>query len=216
MAASKLIQSFLFLQFSKQDNSFNVNLAIFLSQLRSYSEREGVPIDRNTVDMLSEAVYTIDRIVSNTNPKPPTENDSVDFIFNLETESYKIRPYIVCRLCSVSKSLKSSPLAVQKSGFFSSFHSNCKNGQELILASKADFEAHVQKDVHQRVVQNEKEMAALTKLFPTNAATTQNDMEKAVVRFINFFRSSTRISNQMVFFFFLTESNENEIAGKHG
>lgn len=92
-----------FLRFTSQDDSFNVNLAIFLSHLRSYSQREDVSIDRTTVDMLSEAVYTIDRIVSGTKPKPPTENDAVEFIFNLEPEFYKIRPYIACRLCSVSR-----------------------------------------------------------------------------------------------------------------
>lgn len=85
----------------RQDEAFNVNLAIFLSQLKTFKQNPELSINQATLDMLSDTVYTIDNIIENAPMNGSTDRNDVDFIFNLPSDLYKIRPYISCRLCSV-------------------------------------------------------------------------------------------------------------------
>lgn len=79
-----------------------MNLAIFLSQIRSFTQRKGIEIDENALGMLSSAIFTIDTIISNATIKPTDEKDNVDFIFNLDSNVFNVRPYITCGSCMVS------------------------------------------------------------------------------------------------------------------
>lgn len=134
-----------------QDEAFNVNLAIFLSQLKAFKQSTELSISHTTLNMLSETIYTTDSIIESAQVKASDENN-VDFIFNLPTDLFKIRPYISCRLCS-----------------------------DLILATKDDFEAHVQKSAHKCAEDNEKAMSELSRLFPKSVDHNQNVVGGAVV-----------------------------------
>lgn len=86
-----------------QIESLNINLAVFVSQLRIFSKHNGIPITQKTLDMLSEAIYLIDHIIVNGALEESDEANDVDFLFNLRADHFKIRPYVACRVCSVSR-----------------------------------------------------------------------------------------------------------------
>lgn len=62
----------------------------------------GLSVNKRTLDMLSEVIHLIDDVVANSTVAKTQQESDVDFIFNLRSDFYKIRPYIACCLCAVS------------------------------------------------------------------------------------------------------------------
>lgn len=87
-----------------QIDSFNVNLAVFLKHLRLLSERNDIVINEKTCNLLIEAVYSIDRVIANATIDESSDKNDIDFVLDLNEKQFKLRPYIICRLCSVSVS----------------------------------------------------------------------------------------------------------------
>lgn len=85
-----------------QIDSFNVNLAVFLKHLRLLSERNDIVINEKTCNLLIEAVYSIDRVIANATIDESSDKNDIDFVLDLNEKQFKLRPYIICRLCSVS------------------------------------------------------------------------------------------------------------------
>lgn len=52
--------------------------------------------------MMQEVIYLIDDVVANATVDGTQQTNDVDFILNLRSDFYKIRPTITCCLCAVN------------------------------------------------------------------------------------------------------------------
>lgn len=82
-------------------NQFNIEIGVFLRQLRSYSEQEMVKINDTTMELLLDAVDTIDKLIAISTNVPNTDQKNVNFLFGLNGQQFDLRQYIMCRLCAV-------------------------------------------------------------------------------------------------------------------
>lgn len=83
-----------------------MNLAVFLKDLRSICKQKDVAINGKTCDLLLETVSCIETLIGNVKLQDtPSDENEVDFIFDLNEQHFKIRTYILCRLCPVSRIL---------------------------------------------------------------------------------------------------------------
>lgn len=83
-------------------NQINIEIGVFLRQMRRYSEQKNIQINDKTTELLLDVVDSIDRIIANSNLIPTTDNRNTNFIFDLNEQQFDIRQYIMCRLCIVS------------------------------------------------------------------------------------------------------------------
>lgn len=84
-----------------QNDLFNVNLAVFLSQLRSYSKHHNLRISQSTSDMMVEVADLFDEIFENSVVKNGQKQNDADFIFKLRSDEYELRTNIICYFCLV-------------------------------------------------------------------------------------------------------------------
>lgn len=83
-------------------NKLNIQIGVFVRQLRSCSNQKLIEINDKTVDLLMEITRLSDKLMANAKVTPRTDNDNVNFIFDLDETHFEIRQFITCRLCAVS------------------------------------------------------------------------------------------------------------------
>lgn len=83
-------------------NQLNIEIGVFIRRLRLYSERKNVKVDEKTAELLMDVVMLIDNVIGNSEIIPKTNDDSVNFLFDLNEQHFDLRQYIMCRLCAVS------------------------------------------------------------------------------------------------------------------
>lgn len=88
-------------QFKMDVNQINIEVAVFLKQLRIFSEQNNTQIDEKTAEMLLDIVVNIDKLIANAEMVRTISSDNVNFVFDLNEQHFDLRHYIMCRLCSV-------------------------------------------------------------------------------------------------------------------
>lgn len=85
-------------------NQFNIEIGVFLRRLRLYSDRKMVKVNEKTHALLLDTIDCIDKLIANSEMDgADTNNNNVDFLFDLNEQHFDLRQYIMCRLCIVCK-----------------------------------------------------------------------------------------------------------------
>lgn len=83
-------------------NQFNIELGIFLRRFRSFSAQNSIQIDDKSIEMFSEMVMLLDKVIASADHVPTENNECLDFLFDLNDQHFDFRQYIMCRLCIVN------------------------------------------------------------------------------------------------------------------
>lgn len=85
-------------------DQFNIEIGVFLRRLRLYSDRETAKVNEKTHALLLDTIDCIDKLIANSEMVgADTNNNNVDFLFDLNEQHFDLRQYIMCRLCIVCK-----------------------------------------------------------------------------------------------------------------
>ena len=80
----------------------NVEIGVFLRNIRSYTNRKDARISNKTVALLLDAVSCIDKLVNTVKVADEMVNEiGIEFLENLDERYYELRQNIVCRMCIV-------------------------------------------------------------------------------------------------------------------
>lgn len=79
----------------------NVELGVFLHNLRSLTADENGKLGNKTVELLMEIVDYIDELVAKRLTVDVPNEANVDFLKVLNTRHFELRQSIMCRLCIV-------------------------------------------------------------------------------------------------------------------
>lgn len=91
---------FAFIKISFQIKKFNLEIGLFVKQLDAYIENVN-EINDETIKLLIDTVESVSKLQKNAQFCEISSNES-GFVNNLNNDTFECRPYIVCRLCSVS------------------------------------------------------------------------------------------------------------------
>lgn len=84
-------------------NQLNIETALFLRRLRSFSEQKSsVQIDGKTTELFVDIIQNIDKLMATRDMSQTDRNDSLDFLFHLDKQHFDLRQHFMCRLCIVS------------------------------------------------------------------------------------------------------------------
>lgn len=83
-------------------NQLNISTAVFLRQLRMFSEHKTIQINDQTAELFMDIVQSIDELIASAQIIPVKTESNVDFLFNLNEKHFDLRQYIMCRMCIVS------------------------------------------------------------------------------------------------------------------
>lgn len=83
-------------------NQFNLEMGVFLRRLRMFSDQDRPQINEKTTEMLMDMILIIDKLIANSETVPTSDNQSVNFLFNLDEQNFDFRLHVMCRLCIVS------------------------------------------------------------------------------------------------------------------
>lgn len=88
-------------------NQLNIASAVFLRQLRIFSEHNKT-INGQTAELFMDIVQSIDELTGAAQMTPVKTESRTDFLFNLNEKHFDLRQYIMCRLCIVSWTIHST------------------------------------------------------------------------------------------------------------
>lgn len=84
-------------------NQLNIETAIFLRRLRSFSEQKSaVQVDGKTTELFVDLIQSIDKLMATGDMTQTDRNDSLDFLSHLDGQHFDLRQHFMCRLCIVS------------------------------------------------------------------------------------------------------------------
>lgn len=84
-------------------NQLNIETAIFLRRLRSFSEQKSaVQIDGKTMELFVDIIQSIDKLMATRDMIQTDRNESLDFLCHLDGQHFDLRQHFMCRLCIVS------------------------------------------------------------------------------------------------------------------
>lgn len=84
-------------------NQLNIASAVFLRQLRMFSERnKTIQINEQTAENFMDIVQSIEQLTATAEMIPVKTESPIDFLFNLNEKHFDLRQYIMCRMCIVS------------------------------------------------------------------------------------------------------------------
>lgn len=84
-------------------NQLNIASAVFLRQLRMFSEQNKIAqINEQTAEIFMDIVQSIDELTATAQMIPVKTESRIDFLFNLNEKHFDLRQYILCRMCIVS------------------------------------------------------------------------------------------------------------------
>lgn len=81
-----------------------MELSLFVKELRSYTENVN-EIDDETTKLLIETILAVDKLQASSKIHETSSANENQFVQDLNEEIFKVRRYIVCCLCHVSKNL---------------------------------------------------------------------------------------------------------------
>lgn len=86
-------------------NQLNIETAIFLRRLRSFSEQKsGAKINGRTTELFVDIIRSIDKLIASGDTSQTDANDNLDFLVHLDGQHFDLRQHFMCRLCIVSLS----------------------------------------------------------------------------------------------------------------
>lgn len=90
----------------QQIKFFTAEAGLFVRNLKFFSKIENILINRQLVDLLSDAAVNINTLVENANviETPSDQRGVIDLIFGFDDHEYCLRRFLECRSCGVSKS----------------------------------------------------------------------------------------------------------------
>lgn len=83
-------------------NQINIATAVFLRQLRMFSEQNTIQINEQTAELFMGVVQSIDHLIATAQMNPIKTENITDFLLDLNENHFDLRQYIMCRLCIVS------------------------------------------------------------------------------------------------------------------
>lgn len=83
-------------------NQINTATAVYLRQLRMFSEQNTIQINEQTAELFMDVVQSIDQLTEIAEITPVKTENSTDFLMDLNKNHFDLRQYIMCRLCIVS------------------------------------------------------------------------------------------------------------------
>lgn len=89
-----------YFRFVFQIKKFNLEISLFVKQLNWYIENVN-EINDETIGLLVDTVENISKLQKSAQFCEITTNETA-IVNNLNNDIFECRPYIVCRLCSVS------------------------------------------------------------------------------------------------------------------
>lgn len=88
-------------------SQLNIETAIFLRRLRSFSEQKtAAQINGKTTELFVDIIQSIDKLMATGDMSQTDRNDSLDFLFHLDGQHFDLRQHFMCRLCIVSLSFE--------------------------------------------------------------------------------------------------------------
>lgn len=85
-------------------NQLNMATAAFLRQLRMFSERNSLQITEQSTELFMDVVQSVEQLIASAKIVVPiADEESHDFLLNLNEKHFDLRQYIICRMCSVSE-----------------------------------------------------------------------------------------------------------------
>lgn len=83
-------------------NQLNIATAVFLRQLRMFSEQNKLQINEQTAELFMDVVQNVEQLTEAAEMVPVKSEDSTDFLLDLNEKHFDLKQYIMCRMCIVS------------------------------------------------------------------------------------------------------------------
>lgn len=86
--------------FSMQTKKFNLEIGLFLKEIKSFIQQDNV-IDDETIKLLTETIWAVNKLQCTARFHENDAHSENNFFFELENDHFQFRRHIVCRLCLV-------------------------------------------------------------------------------------------------------------------
>lgn len=91
----------------QQIKFFTAEAGLFVRNLKFFSNIENILINRQLVDLLSDAAVNISALIENANViETPSGQNLIDLIFGFDEREYCLRRFLQCRSCGVSNLMR--------------------------------------------------------------------------------------------------------------
>lgn len=88
-----------------QIKKFNLELALFVKELQSYTDNVN-ETDDETTKLLMETILAVDKLQATSKNHETSLTNENQFVHCLNEEIFKVRRHIICCLCHVSNTSK--------------------------------------------------------------------------------------------------------------
>lgn len=79
-----------------------MEIGVFVRYLRCFSQIENGQINKNTIELLEEAMTNIKSLTQQAHIIENSDRNDVDFLSELNEQQFGLQRYILCRTCDVS------------------------------------------------------------------------------------------------------------------